>query len=155
MKKIIVLLLVLTTCVMTFAACTSPAESGGESSETESETKAPLELEDTDYNADCIKRKGKRLVIVLPESKHILPVRNSDVKYLSKVSDELVSAAEKKITASVTAMGEKPDWVLEVNEDGELCLRAEVIKFIEDAEGEGCGIDHEHIVFEEPISAVE
>lgn len=151
MKKIIVLFLVLATCIFTFAVC-NPTETNGE---TESETKAPLELVDTDYNAECIKRKGKRLVIVLPESDHILPVRNSDVKYLSKVNDEMVLAAEKKITESVTAMGEKPEWTLSVNEDGELCLKVEVIKFIEDAEGEGCGIDHEHVIFEEPISVGE
>ena len=30
-----------------------------------------------------------------------------------------------------------------------------VVKTIDDAEGEGCGIDHEHFVFSEPIVVVE
>ena len=79
MKKIIATLLVILTVALCFSACEAPI--GNENTETESETKAPLQLEDTDYNASCIKRKGKRLVILLPESNEILPVTNSYVKY--------------------------------------------------------------------------
>ena len=145
MKKIIAIILTLISLSACFVGCESPID------EPESETKAELQLEDTDYDADCIKRKGKRLVIVLPESEYILPVNNSYVKYMSRVSDERVLAAEKKITEGVTALGAETDWTLEINDDGELCLKVEVIKHIDDAEGEGCGIDHEHVIFSESI----
>lgn len=149
MKKIIATLLVILSFALCFSACEAP--SGNDNTETESETKAELKLEDTDYNADCVKRKGKRLVILLPESNEILPVINSYVKYLSLVSDELVLEAEKKITQEVNEIGGELDWTLELNDEGVLCLRVEVVKTIDDAEGEGCGIDHEHFIFSEPI----
>ena len=164
MKKIIATLITLLIFALCFTVCDllnlNETESETETkieteTETESETKAELQLEDTDYNAACIKRKGKRLVLLLPESQEILPITNSYVKFMSNVSDEMVLEAEQKITEGVNAIGGELEWTFEINEAGELCLKVEVIKFIEDAEGEGCGIDHEHIVFSEPITAQE
>ena len=123
--------------------------------ETETQTAADVEAETKKgITASCVVKKGNRYVIVLPISGKSIPVGSSYTKYLSQVTDELVRAAEAKITEQVEALGETPEWSIEKNEDGELCLSAEVIKSIEGADenGEGgCGIDHEHFFFAESI----
>lgn len=166
MKRILAILLALMALTLPLSSCEKaegtdtekPTETITESPETDapetgtSETKAPEKR--PDITAECVLKKGNRYVIVLPESNKSIPVDNSLVKYLSSVTDELVAAAEAKISAEVKKLGEEPDWRIEAYENKEICLVVEVIVFKEGAdymEEQGCGIDHDHVFFAESL----
>ncbi len=177
MKKILITLFAVAICVLSVAGCDHKQDqTGGNStenkteissdteknetstsdnaSETETQTETETPKNESPYSANCIVKKGNRYVIVLPMSNYSIPVDRDFVKYLSSVSDELVLAAEAKITEQVTALGETPDWYISSHDGKEMCLMVEVIKFAEDAdymEEGGCGIDHEHVFFAESI----
>ena len=168
MKKFFAIILA-ALCMASLIACNGNQEpNGGSSSETESSTatesasgtESATESETVTaperpaFSASSIEKKGNRYVIVLPESKAVIPVRNSLEKYLSRVSDDLVKAAEAKIAAAAGEIDDDLNWELVVDGD-DLCITVEVIKFVEGAdymEEGGCGIDHEHIVFTEVIT---
>ena len=177
MKKIIITVLTVAACLCLIAGCDKnqkpeETEAGSESKtetvtkakETQSETESRQETvtgsetapetqtkyEDT-IDAECVVKKGHRYVIVLPKSGVSIPVENKYVKYLPYVSDELVAAAEAKITAEIGSLDDDPSWTVGEHGDKEICLVVEVIKFIDGVEEGGCGIDHEHLIFAEPI----
>ena len=174
MKKIIITLLTVTACLCLIAGCDqdqkpeqseTSAESkteavtgtngtqGETDSKTEADTEAQTKYEDT-IDAECVVKKGHRYVIVLPKSGKSIPVENACVKYLPLVSDELVAAAEAKITEQIGSLDDDPNWTVGAYGDKKMCLVVEVIKFIDgadDLEDGGCGIDHEHIFFAESI----
>ena len=155
LKRTLSLLLAALMCVTLFTACKENEQETDEitttaATESESET-APQRPA---FSASCIEKKGNRYVIVLPKSGEIIPVRNSSEKYLSRVSDELVKAAEEKIKAAAGEIDDDINWELVV-EDDNLCISVEIIKFVEGAdymEEGGCGIDHEHLIFTEIIT---
>ena len=156
MKKLLAIFLAIMAVALPLSSCDK-----SEVTETEKPTEAVTEAPETsapqkrpDITAECVVKKGNRYVIVLPESKESIPVDNSLVKYLSSVTDELVAAAEAKISAEVKKLGEEPDWRIEAYENKEICLVVEVIVFKEGAdymEEQGCGIDHDHVFFAESI----
>ena len=171
MKKIIITVLTVAACLCLIAGCDKnqkpeETEAGSESktetvteakeTQSESETRpetAPetqTKYEDT-IDAECVVKKGHRYVIVLPKSGVSIPVENKYVKYLPYVSDELVAAAEAKITEEIGSLDDDPHWTVGEHGDKEICLVVEVIKFIDGVEEGGCGIDHEHLIFAEPI----
>ena len=154
MKKIFRILVMIMACILLATGCGNKKTNEEKSTKKETETKTEITLEETDYSASCVKKKGSRYVIVLPVSGYIIPIGNTQVKYLSYVSDELVLAAEEKITAETGALGEEPRWSIEIGEENELRLNVEIIKYIdnEDPDAVGCGIDHEHIYFSESIT---
>lgn len=156
MKKIFSILLIVSICMLSVVGCTSKRNNEEQSSQTAAETEKETEIaiEETDFEATCVKKKAKRYVIVLPISGHIILVDNSYSKYLANVSDAMVLAAEEKITEAINGLEKEPYWTIEINDNDQLCLRVEVIKYIdnEDPDAVGCGIDHEHLVFLEPIT---
>ncbi len=155
MKKILISSLIIAMCIFSAVGCQSTDKSPETESVTDNiSTESETPQKRPEFTADCVVKKGNRYVIALPTSSDVIPVRNAYVKYLSRVSDELVKTAEDKIAESVKALGEEPEWAL-VAEDNNLFLTVEVIKFIDGAEGEGCGIDHEHIIFTEKITVAE
>ena len=156
MKKIFSILLIVSICMLSTVGCTPKRNNEEQSSQTAAETEKETEIaiEETDFEATCVKKKAKRYVIVLPISGHIILVDNSYSKYLANVSDAMVLAAEEKITEAIKGLEKEPYWTIEINDNDQLCLRVEVIKYIdnEDPDAVGCGIDHEHLVFLEPIT---
>lgn len=156
MKKLFFTLLAITACVFLITGC--DAAKNPQNKETQSETETATEAHTEkrkEIVAKCVVKKGKRYLIVLPESKYSLPVEKEFVKYLPYVTDELVAAAEKKIAEGAASIGEtSPNWTIKVHGDDKMCLVVEVIKFVEGAdymEEGGCGIDHQHIFFAESI----
>ncbi len=156
MKKIFSILLIVSMCTLFAVGCNS-SKGEEQTAQTAPETVKETEIavEETDFDATCVKKKANRYVIVLPVSKHIIPVANSYSKYLPQVSDELVLAAEEKIIEQIKALEEDPYWTIEINDEGKMCLKVEIIKYIdnENPDEAGCGIDHEHLIFSEPITA--
>ena len=154
MKKLFITLFAIMACMLLITGCDTAKNP--QNKETESQTVTETETEKkNEIVAKCVVKKGKRYVIVLPESNYSLPVEKEFVKYLPYVTDELVAAAEKKITEDAASLGEtSPNWTIKAYEDDKMCLVVEVIKFVEGAdymEEGGCGIDHEHIFFAESI----
>lgn len=174
MKKIFILIIAMLTCTLFAVGCDqtekpdndtvsetqsesdTQADKAPESEDgSEGETKVETETSKKDtISAECVVKKGNRYVIVLPASQHSIPVDRDFTKYLPYVSDELVAAAEAKITKEVEEIGGELGWTIAEHENGKMCLVVEVIKFVEGAdymEEVGCGIDHHHIFFAEPI----
>ena len=157
MRKFLAVLLAAMAFALPLSACNNaetpkdekPTEAVTEAPETEAPVKRP------EITAECVVKKGNRYVIVLPESKKSIPVDNSLVKYLSSVTDELIAAAEAKISAEVKKLGEKEsNWSIASHDGKEICLVVEVIVFKEGAdymEEQGCGIDHDHVFFAESL----
>ena len=180
MKKLFVTLFAIAMCVILIAGCdtkqdqqdpdnTTSTEAPATEEKTEGATETTNKTENKTENgtqsetetskkdtvsAECVVKKGNRYVIVLPASGYSIPIGRDYVKYLSQVTDELVLAAEAKITEQVNALGETPNWTISSYGDDKMCLVVEVIVFAEGAdymEEGGCGIDHEHIFFAESI----
>ena len=74
-----------------------------------------------------------------------------------KQLDDAREKVEKK--AKESGYQEMPSYYLFVDEEGFLCMRAEIYVYLEvetDEEGnelEGCGVDHDHIIFSETVCA--
>lgn len=166
MKKLFVILFVLVMCVLMPVGCNNKQDQQNDdkSSETQSEinstasnenqSEADTSSNESPFSAKCIVKKGNRYVIVLPISGKSIPVDKSCVKHLSFVTDELVFAAEEKITEQIKSLDDDPYWQICPYGDKAMCLMVEVVKSIEGAdemEQGGCGIDHEHIFFAESI----
>ena len=161
MKKIFILIIAMLTCTLFAVGCDqtekpdndTASEAQSESDTQETDAESETSKKDT-ISAECVVKKGNRYVIVLPASQHSIPVDRDFTKYLPYVSDELVAAAEAKITKEVEEIGGELGWTVAEHENGKMCLVVEVIKFVEGAdymEEVGCGIDHHHIFFAEPI----
>ena len=165
MKKIFILIIAMLTCTLFAVGCDQTEKPDNDTvSETQSETQSESDTQETDaetetskkdtISAECVVKKGNRYVIVLPASQYSIPVDRDFTKYLPYVSDELVAAAEAKITKEVEEIGGELGWTIAEHENGKMCLVVEVIKFVEGAdymEEGGCGIDHHHIFFAESI----
>ena len=162
MKKILIVLFIIATCVLATVGCDNdqdgqPTDTSTET-ETETETEATTETETSSsissISAKCVVKKGNRYVIVLPTSGKSIPVDKACVKYLSLVTDELVLAAETKITEEIRSIDNNPNWQIVPHGNDKVCLVVEVVRFFEGAdymEDAGCGIDHEHLVFAQSI----
>ena len=156
MRKLLAVLLAVLATALTLTACET-ADAPETEKPTDSVTEAPetnAPAQKPEITAECVVKKGNRYVIVLPKSKHSIPVDRDFVKYLPYVSDELVAAAEAKITEDVEKIGGELEWTISEHENGKMCLMVEVIVFKEGAdymEEQGCGIDHDHFFFAEYI----
>ncbi len=104
-----------------------------------------------------ITKEDGKYILTLPESKKTVRIREEEAEFIPYISDDLVLAAERKITEEVSAYGNNSEFYLQIT-DGYLCLTVEVIKYIEppvSSDGDvisGCGYDHEHLFFSERIT---
>lgn len=95
--------------------------------------------------------------VVLPDTGVAISVNPEHEKYLLFVTGSRVQKAEKEIFEQLTEADSQPSFFLAVDEQGYLCLKAEVIRELDVPEGSqylGCGVDHEHLFFECRISSV-
>ncbi len=98
---------------------------------------------------------GSANSIVLPVSGKILEVDEKYRKYIPYISDELLSAAETKISEATSKYDNNSGFYFSVDDEGYLCLNVEAIRDIpkeEQNEAVGC-IDHEHLFFCERITS--
>ncbi len=92
--------------------------------------------------------------IVLPASQEKVEISEGYSDYIPLISDDLVAAAETKITAEIAKYTNNSGFYLTTDEEGYLCLVVEVIKNLpeeERNESVGC-VDHEHLFFPERIT---
>lgn len=82
--------------------------------------------------------------ITLPNSGRKLTLKNEENRFIPYITDELVKAAEEKLTKKLTKYNTHSGLYLQITEDY-LCLTAEVIKH--------SGEHHEHIFYSERISS--
>lgn len=95
--------------------------------------------------------------VVLPDTGVAISVNPEHEKYLLFVTGSRVQRAEEEILEQLTEADGQPSFFLAVDEQGYLCLKAEVIRELDVPEGAqflGCGVDHEHLFFEHRISSV-
>ena len=110
----------------------------------------PKEFEDI---FDYVIEEDDKCYLLLPASGQRISVSDSEKPYLDKVDLDMLVAAEDKLNTQLAQGGEKLAFFLLV-ENNKLWLCAEMIVKIDPpkSEGAGCGIDHEHIFIEEPIT---
>lgn len=154
MKKWITLMLVL-ACWLALTGCGErPTDLSGTSSEPNLVSeKNPVAQYLTEENGDSY--------LVLPISKLKVRVWGEYKAYLDRVDVDLLKTAEEKISDQAVQYAEEPSYYLLI-EEGDLRLSAEVIVDIDpplikevgdgDCVDQGCGIDHEHVFFSEPIT---
>lgn len=93
--------------------------------------------------------------VCLPISGQRLQVRSEYSGYFgTKVTDGSIRSAEERIERMADTVGH-PHYYLTVDEEGYLCLAAELIKEFPAKEPgmSGCNIDHEHLFYQERISS--
>ena len=85
---------------------------------------------------------------------------NEYSRYLPYISEESIKEAEDKLKKSLEKHNRNSGFYISIDNEGYLCLSAEVIVEYEvsDTDGDGfieggCGIDHEHIFYSERISS--
>ena len=91
-----------------------------------------------------VSEKEGTYFITLPNSGQSLTLKDEEKRFIPYITDELVKAAEEKITKKLTKYDTHSGLYLQVTEDY-LCLTAEVIKY--------SGKYHEHIFYSERISS--
>lgn len=135
MKRFALLLTILTVAILLLAGCTP-------SSEAESVTGLVIESEG-------------EYTISLPVCGQEVSVHHRDEAYLPYVTDELIRAADLALSQILADYPDDSHGIyLSFDEDGYLCLCAEIIVHFEsEAEGKtGCGLDHDHVFYRERIS---
>ena len=98
--------------------------------------------------------------LVLPSSNSRVLVEDEHQPYLHDIDVDMLRTAEEKILARIAQYPENSGIYLSKDDNGYLCLCVEVIVKLEPAEvptdsefeERGCGIDHEHKFFSEPIT---
>ena len=104
-----------------------------------------------------IERDGEQY-LVLPISGEEVYIYGDYKSYVMRTDLQMLRAAEEKISGELSKYSGEPAWYLEKG-DGQLFLTVEMIVDLEpptsdDGEYEmgGCGIDHDHLFFREPIT---
>ncbi len=106
---------------------------------------------------DCTYYVEDRCYLTLPYSETPLRIWDADVADLEKVDLGLLWDAEKKILKEIPESEKEPSFSISKDEEGFLCLRAEVIVELEPPTKDGltlggCGNDHDHLFFTERIT---
>ncbi len=127
MKKIRIIAVVL-TMLLIFSACAGT-----------SRAKCIIENEDGSYQ------------IRLPASGEVLALHTLEEGYLPYISDRLLQEAEQKLSEQMAQCEETTGFFITESE-GYLCLAVNTVVDIPNAEGSGCGIDHEHVELRERIT---
>ena len=109
----------------------------------------PLEFEGI---SDYVIEENGNCYLILPLSNQRISVYDSEKPYLDRVDLDVLIEAEDKLNSQV-AQYEKTSFFLQIK-DERLYLSVEVIAEINPpkSEGGGCGIDHEHVFFDEQIA---
>lgn len=131
------------------------------SNEEQAESESESEHKYDDVSDYIIEREGKQY-LVLPLSGKELFIDSKHKYYLKFIDFQMLKSAEEKITNELSKYsGDTPAWYLE-DSDGELFLAVEMIIDLEpptcesgEYVGGGCGIDHDHIFFREPITSID
>ena len=139
-KKLLFLLVLIMGAVL-LSGCISGAAYGGEAS---------VALENGEY------------VIVLPLLERKFVVRDSYIKYVTHIDAELLIKAEKELFKDMGSYKDSAPIYLSQDSEGYLCLACEYIvaidppkiEVLEDGTviSDGCGIDHEHLFWDERIT---
>lgn len=109
------------------------------------------------HTANCISKDQGAYLLTLPKSGQQIKLSYEEIRFAPYITDALVAEAENKVCDQVAQYDNSSGFYLQVNDD-QLCLVQEVIHHFEPtetADGEiisGCGFDHEHLFFSEPIS---
>lgn len=154
MKRTLAMTLVLIIIFSALSGCNSTSE-GTEHNLSEDVPPSPPEI-----TTSCMSKENGAYILTLPKSGERIKLENEERLYAPFITDELVTAAENKITDAVSKYSNHSGFYLQIN-DGYLCLTAEVIKKIDitasTEEGGfaeyGCGIDHEHLFISERITS--
>ena len=95
-----------------------------------------------------------RQYITLPSSGEQIRVADAYVEHLEKLDVEMLKQAEEKLGEQLSAYEGEPSFYLSLDEDGKLCLCAEVIVKIDPPEVSTGGAvkDHKHEIFKENIT---
>lgn len=110
--------------------------------------------EDPTTTGLVIESEGEH-TISLPLCDQQVSVHHSYEAYLPYVTDELIHAADLALSQILADHPDDNSGVyLTFDEDGYLCLCAEVIVYFESEEEgmSGCGFDHDHVFYRERIS---
>lgn len=166
MKRLLPLLLIAVILLLALSGCTvhkpsaerkPPEVTGGDLPSQPS----ALSGDQTEKTSGYLTEENGLYTLTLPKSKETIELREEEVRFVPDIKASLVEIAEEKLTFQISEYSNHSGFYLQVNED-HLCLSVEVIKDIDPpatvgAAGEyiagGCGIDHEHLFFSEPISA--
>lgn len=138
MKRLLVILIVAALAVAAFSGCSFFQK-------TEMNTTSPNVLIHSDGT----------YTIYLPACDQEVSVHQSEEAFLPYVSDELIRQADLALSH---ILADHPDddhgIYLSCDQDGYLCLCAEIIVYFEpEVEGmKGCGFDHDHVFYRERIS---
>ena len=103
-----------------------------------------------------VNQSGSDWQLVLPKSKKTVVVMSAYSQYVDDIDPWLLRQAERKITRQASKYGEQPGFYVQLNSADKLELCAEVIVDIDPPKNadsdSGCGIDHDHLFFCEPIT---
>jgi len=154
----IALIAVIACIIAVVCFCTNPLTKEPEPQvvdEAAESNQQPTESNNSEINEAPLyhKEEDGYYYVNLPISKQKIWVQKADEKYLDAIDPELLKKAEEKLTDIKTENADTSPLYLRVK-DGKLCLSLEMIVKIESkVEGmSGCGYDHEHQFFDEPIT---
>ena len=158
MKKIYCILIIMLLCFTLFG-CKSQPFSDDPSTSTSSHPSASASNDPTTNPTigqdvyPTITIVDDQQYLVLPISKKNIRIDEKEANYIDALDANMLKVAEEKINSEADKYSESCYIYLSLN-DGKLYLKAEIIAKIDPPLAEdtaGCGIDHEHIFFSEPI----
>lgn len=142
MKRLLAALLALVMLLAVLTACMASENSS------EAESKQP-EI------TRCLTEENGVYKLTLPKSKKVIELDEDEVRFVPYIVDDLVEAAENKISDDVSQYDHLSGFYLKIANDY-LCLGMEVIKYIDPTasteEGDYLS-DHEHLFFSERITS--
>ena len=158
-NKISFFLILALVFVLVFSACELNDRREGDYDETADTKISETKPSETERSDDYIVERDGNKYIVLPISGEQVCVWREHEAYLRYVDTQLLRSAEEKILGEISKYSDdNPAWYFETH-NGQLYLAIELIIELEpptsdDGEYEmgGCGIDHDHLFFREPIT---
>ncbi len=143
MKKLYYIIIIMLLCFTLFG-CQSPTASVDP-------TAAPTKSQDI---YPTFTTENDHQFLVLPISKTSVYIGDKESEYIDAIDAYLLRAAEEKINGEANKYNAPCVFYIDLR-DGKLYLAAEIIASIDpplSTSGAGCGIDHDHIFFSEPIT---
>lgn len=98
----------------------------------------------------CLTYENSKYILTLPQSGKKIELSEEQTRFVLYITDELVEAAEIKITQDISEHNNNSGFYLQIDENY-LCLVVEVIKYLD--EPDEIGDDHEHFFYSERISS--
>ncbi len=159
MKKIPLLLLAF-VCLISLFSCGKFQVSEGQTDIPDSTQESDITI--SDHLSEYLTYENGKQCLVLPISKDKVFIHDEYKNQLGNIDIELLKYAEETITDKMSAYTDVPEFFLQFDNSGYLCLYTEWIADIDppnivtDENGEiidsGCDIDHKHIFFSERIT---